>query len=312
MNNLNLIIGTNPEQIDLYINNILSKIEYLSENKITYDLSIDTLSSVLDEASMMSLFSDIKVIIGNNFDLNKLNDNDIDYLNRYVKNINKDAYIILIASSIDQRKSSYKIFKEYFKIIDTVKLDSRDDLYKYVNNIIKEKGYKLSDINYFLDKVGNNISNINNELAKLMTYKEEDKNITNNDINLLITDNIDTVIYEFTNAILEDNTDNVVKMYHNFKLENISFDYILVSIANTFRQALIIKLLANDNKSNSEIAKVIGKKEFYVKKMLERIYRYTADDLCKYINKLAKIDYDFKTGVVDESALELFLIDKDK
>lgn len=312
MNNLNLIIGTNPEQIDLYINNILSKIEYLSENKITYDLSIDTLSSVLDEASMMSLFSDIKVIIGNNFDLNKLNDNDIDYLNRYVKNINKDAYIILIASSIDQRKSSYKIFKEYFKIIDTVKLDSRDDLYKYVNNIIKEKGYKLSDINYFLDKVGNNISNINNELAKLMTYKEDDKNITNSDINLLITDNIDTVIYEFTNAILEDNTDNVVKMYHNFKLENISFDYILVSIANTFRQALIIKLLANDNKSNSEIAKVIGKKEFYVKKMLERIYRYTADDLCKYINKLAKIDYDFKTGVVDESALELFLIDKDK
>ena len=312
MNNLNLIIGTNPEQIDLYINNILSKIEYLSENKITYDLSIDTLSSVLDEASMMSLFSDIKVIIGNNFDLNKLNDNDIDYLNRYVKNINKDAYIILIASSIDQRKSSYKIFKEYFKIIDTVKLDSRDDLYKYVNNIIKEKGYKLSDINYFLDKVGNNISNINNELAKLMTYKEDDKNITNSDINLLITDNIDTVIYEFTNAILEDNIDNVVKMYHNFKLENISFDYILVSIANTFRQALIIKLLANDNKSNSEIAKVIGKKEFYVKKMLERIYRYTADNLCKYINKLAKIDYDFKTGVVDESALELFLIDKDK
>ena len=312
MNNLNLIIGTNPEQIDLYINNILNKIEYLPENKITYDLSIDTLSSVLDEASMMSLFSDIKVIIGNNFDLNKLNDNDIEYLKGYVKSINKDAYIILIASSVDQRKSSYKIFKEYFKIIDTVKLDSRDDLYKYVNNIIKEKGYKLSDINYFLDKVGNNISNINNELAKLMTYKEDDKNITNSDINLLITDNIDTVIYEFTNAILEDNTDNVVKMYHNFKLENISFDYILVSIANTFRQALIIKLLANDNKSNSEIAKVIGKKEFYVKKMLERIYRYTADDLCKYINKLAKIDYDFKTGVVDESALELFLIDKDK
>ena len=312
MNNLNLIIGTNPEQIDLYINNILNKIEYLPENKITYDLSIDTLSSVLDEASMMSLFSDIKVIIGNNFDLNKLNDNDIEYLKGYVKSINKDAYIILIASSVDQRKSSYKIFKEYFKIIDTVKLDSRDDLYKYVNNIIKEKGYKLSDINYFLDKVGNNISNINNELAKLMTYKEDDKNITNSDINLLITDNIDTVIYEFTNAILEDNIDNVVKMYHNFKLENISFDYILVSIANTFRQALIIKLLANDNKSNSEIAKVIGKKEFYVKKMLERIYRYTADDLCKYINKLAKIDYDFKTGVVDESALELFLIDKDK
>ena len=312
MNNLNLIIGTNQEQIDLYINSILGKIEYLSENKITYDLSIDALSSILDEASMMSLFSDIKVIIGANFDLNKLNDNDIEYLKGYVKSINKDAYIILIASSVDQRKSSYKIFKEYFKIIDTVKLDSRDDLYKYVNNIIKEKGYKLSDINYFLDKVGNNISNINNELAKLMTYKEDDKNITNSDINLLITDNIDTVIYEFTNAILEDNTDNVVKMYHNFKLENISFDYILVSIANTFRQALIIKLLANDNKSNSEIAKVIGKKEFYVKKMLERIYRYTIDDLCKYITKLAKIDNDFKTGIVDESALELFLIDKDK
>ena len=99
-------------------------------------------------------------------------------------------------------------------------------------------------------------------------------------------------------------------MYNNFKLQNISFDYLIVSIANAFRQALIIKMLHNDNKSNLEISKIIGKKEFYVKKMLERIYRYTEDDIASYISKLAIIDKNYKIGKVDMTALELFLINK--
>ena len=43
-----------------------------------------------------------------------------------------------------------------------------------------------------------------------------------------------------------------------------SYDYLIASLANVFRQAYIIKVLYNDNKSNLEISKIIGKKEFYV------------------------------------------------
>ena len=113
-NNLFLIIGDDNKLIDFYLQDVLSKLTYNEESKITYDLTSDSFVNILDEASMISLFSNQKLIIGTNFDLNKLNDNDTEYLKKYLNNQNKDIYIILITSKIDARRSNYKLFKENF------------------------------------------------------------------------------------------------------------------------------------------------------------------------------------------------------
>ena len=314
MNNLNLIIGEDSNLINFYLTEILNKIDYTAENKIIYDMSESSLSDILDEASMMSLFSNIKVIIGNNFDISKINDTDSDYLSKYLNNINKDVYIILIASKVDARVKTYKLFKDKFNIIDISKNDNSNQIYDYVFNKVKEKKYKMDkyNIEYFIDRVGNDINNITLELDKLFIYKEEDKVINKDDINLLIMDNIDSVIYEFTNAVLEKDIQKVSSMYANFKKENISPDYIITSLANVFRQSLIIKMLYNEGKSNYDIAREIGKKEFYVKKMLERLFIYTEDDLSNLIIKLGKIDYDYKSGKSNSDMLEIFLLDIDR
>lgn len=314
MNNLYLIIGDDKEQTDFYLTEILNKIDYGEDNKITYDLSEYTLSDILDESSMISLFASTKVILGTNLDILKINENDYEYLSKYVKDINPNAYIILFTPKVDARSKNYKIFKDSFKIIDTTKTDNQEDLLDYIVKKIKENNYEMDKINidYFFNKVGNNINNINSELTKLFIYKENDKKITKEDIDLLITDSIDNVIYEFTNAVLENNLDAITKMYNNFKLENVSPDYLLVSLSNVFRQALIIKMLANDGKSNFDISKVIGKKEFYVKKMLERLYNYTEKDLCHCIEKLAEIDKNNKQGNTNIDELALFLIDMNR
>ena len=310
MNNLNLIIGENDKLVSFYLQDILKKIKEDNIDTINYNLKEVSFSIILDEASMISLFSNKKIIIGTNFDISKLTDKEIDYLNKYLNNINKDIYIILIANKVDGRVKTYKIFKEKFNIIETTKNDITDDLYNYIKKRIQDNNYKIdnSNIEYFLHKTGNDINNINSELDKLFIYKEDNKIILREDIDLLITDNIDNIIYEFTNAILDKDINTVIKMYNNFKIENVGIDYLLVSLSNVFRQSLIIKLLNNEHKSNLEISKIIGKKEYYVKKMLERLYQYTIDDLSNIINKLFTIDLNNKTGVSNYDELELFLI----
>jgi len=314
MNNLNLIIGEDSKLTGFYLHDILKKIDYIDDNKITYDMSINSIDDILDEASMISLFSQVKVIIGNNLDISKINDNSLEYLSKYIANKNKDVYIIFISDKVDARTKSYKIFKDNFNIIDTSKTNNKDELYDYVKTLIKDKKYKIDNVNieYFLSKVGNDINNINLELEKIFIYKEEDKTINSEDIDLLINDSIDNIIYEFTNAILDNDYDKIVKMYNDFKKENIYFDYLITSLANVFRQVLIIKILKNDGESNLNISKFIGKKEFYVKKMLERIYRYTEEDLAKFISKLADIERDYKSGKSNIDMLELFIIDKER
>ena len=76
MNKLNLIIGDNYEAIQFYLHRTLSKIDYLEDNKITYDLDESTLEDILDEASMISLIKSTKIIIGLNFDIGKITDNE--------------------------------------------------------------------------------------------------------------------------------------------------------------------------------------------------------------------------------------------
>lgn len=313
MNNLNLIISDDQKQIDFYLKRLLNNIEYVEDNKITYDLNNNTISDILDESSMISLFADIKIIVGLNLDISKLSDNDLDYLSKYVINPNKNSYIILIASKVDARLKNYKIFKEYFNIIESAKIDNKELLYEYTKDLIKSRNYKInnSDLEYFLSRTGDDINNINSELEKLFIYKETEKIIETKDIELLVQDTINNVIYEFTNAILDNDLDKVVSMYNNFKVENIPFDYLIVSIYNNIKTALIIKILNRQGENNLNISKKIGKKEFYVKKTLERIQQYTEDDLANFITKLAKVDKDFKSGNANNiDYLEFFIIDK--
>ena len=62
MHNLNLIIGDDKQLIDFYLKDIISKIN--CDDKIYYDLSSLGISHILDEASIMGLISNIKIIIG--------------------------------------------------------------------------------------------------------------------------------------------------------------------------------------------------------------------------------------------------------
>ena len=310
MNNLNLIIGDSQKLVDFYLNDIIKKNKLSVEDKIEYDLSVSTLSDILDEASMNSLFSNKKLIIGRNLNIENINDDDIEYLKKYVENINKDACIILISKKFDLRLKKSSIFKDKFNIIDIGKKDNSEDILKYVIDYIKENGYTIDNYvaEYLVKRLNNDINNIKIELDKIFIYKGNDKNIDKNTIDLLTVDNIDDIVYEFTNAVLDKNYDKVLKMYGDFEKENLGFDYLLVSLHNAFRQSLIIKLLYNRGESNLSISKFIGKKEYYVKTMVERLYYYTVDDLCECISKLAQIDENYKTGKSNFDELKLFLM----
>lgn len=312
-NNLYLIVGEDQELINFYLNKIMKEIGLDEEKKINYDMNTSSISDILDEVSMISLFSSEKVVIGYNFDIGKINDNDRNYLIRYLNNNNSnDRYIILIAGKVDGRSKDYKIFKDKFKIIDLLQVDNGKDIYKYVEDYIKDRGYKIDKYNldYLVELLGNDINNINNEIDKILLYLNDDQVISREVIDKLVSDNIDNIMYEFTNAVLDRDYEKISKMYNDFKIENVGYDYLIGSLGNALRGALVIKILYNQGNANNEIAKFIGKKEFYVKKMIEILYNYTVDDLCMMIDKLGIIDREYKSGKSNIDMLELYLLGK--
>ena len=306
--NVYLITGSNDSVISNTVSDILKQVNCDDNNKIIYNLKENTISDVIEEANTVSLFRSNKVILVYSSSIDKLDDEE---LIMYLNNYNKDVYLIFIVEKSDARKKIVKLINEKGISIDS---DNVDKSYNknYVVSYLKDNGYKMNSnvIECFLSRVSDNINDIRNELDKLFIYKLDDKNISLDDVKLITYDNTDNIIYEFTNALLEKDENKAISMYHSFIDSNMAIDYILSSIYNSYKTLYQIKEL-NKNNSIRDISKTIGKKEYYVEKMLYRSMNYNDSELLDIIHTLAMIDKNYKSGLCNPvMEVELFILGK--
>ena len=312
MNNFYLLYGTDNSVIKNEINNLTKKLNI--SDIVKYEIDNTTLQEIIEDASTISMFSNKKIIIIDNcnfFIANKNIDN-IELLEKYLEKYNKDTYIIFIVHNekIDSRKKIYKLINKHGKIIECNKEDN-NYLTKYINDYLKENGYIMNDVEYFLNTVGTNLDNIKNELDKLFMYKLEDKIINKEDITKITIKNMEEEIFSLTDSIIANNIDKSLKLLNEFINKNYDEITIIMLLASQFRFLFQVKRLVNKNLTYQEIAKILEVNPYRVKFTIKKLYNYTEYDLIKRIKKLEKIDHDIKLGLIDKHlALELFILNE--
>lgn len=310
-----LLYGTDTSIIDREIDIIKEELS-ISDNDVIY-YNIEDIKDIVDEALTISMFSPTKlIVIDSTIYLSQKKDiEDINLLENYFNNYNPNSYLVFVSNSdnIDSRK---KIVKFINNNGITKKVEANSEyLRDYVNDYLKKKNYKMSsmDINVFINRIGNNIDNIKNELDKLMLYKIEDKVINNSDIMLLTEENTDNSVYDLVSALLKNDNSKAIKLYKDFVINGMDPNQIIAIIASQIRLLFQVKRLYNSGKSNDEIAKILEFKSVYrVKYLLNDSYYYSEDTLIKYLSKLSDIDRDIKINNIDGNILlELFIASKD-
>lgn len=313
--NFYLFYGDDKPFLNREIKNLKEKLSISEDDVIYYDIS--DIDNIIDEALTISMFSSKKLIIidSTSYLSEKKEVNNINKLEAYFDNYNKDSYLLFISNSagIDSRK---KIVKLISSKGETKKIEVTEPYLKdYISNYLSSSGYKISSstISYFLSKSGNNIDNITNELDKLMLYKIDDKIIEKEDIDLLVEEEIDNSIYDLVNSILKNDNIKAVKLYHKFKNSGMDASQMIPIIASQIRLLFQVKRLSSSGKSNDEIAKILEFKSVYrVKYLLSDSYYYTEEMLLDYLSRLATLDRDIKLGNASgDIFLELFIIKKD-
>lgn len=315
MKNFYLLYSSDGAILNKEINDLEKKLD-ISDNDIIY-YNIDDIDGIINEASTIGMFSLNKFIIINmdSYFKDKKDIPNINLLENYFDSYNSNSYLVFVCNSdsIDSRKKIVNLIKKYGIV---KKLEVNDNyLNDYVNNYLKDNGYKINngDVVYFINRVGNNINNVTNELDKLMLYKINDKIINRNDIDLLTVENIDDSIYDLVNCILKNDNEKAIKLYNNFIDNGMDVNQIVAIIAAQIRLLYQVKRLYNSGKSNDEIAKILEFKSIYrVKYLLSDSYYYSESDLVKYLSKLADIDNAIKTSNGDGNMLmQLFIVKKD-
>ena len=310
MNNNYLIYGVDKYLIDKEIDKIIKKNKIDNNSIIKYSLNEDSIDNILEDANTFNLFSDTKLIIVNDANIfNSSNDILTDKIINYLNNYNNKSYLVftLLSDKIDNRKKITKVMSDKGNIIN---LNKKEVDTNYIISYLKENDYQInmSDARMILNKVGNNLFSINNELDKLMLFKLEDKVIDKNSIDLLINENIDSSLFALVDSITNKDKNKMLKLYHECLLES---DPIMIinMLANKYILLYQVKRLISDGYSDDKIAKELEVHPYPVKLARNMCYSYSVKEILDIILKLANLDKDIKLGNVNgEVGLEFLLL----
>lgn len=313
--NFYLIYGLDYALIKKKQNEIIKELNITKNNIIKYSSNETRLDSILEDASMISLFQDKKIIIIEDANYFSSGQNDIpvdtEQLLSYLNNYNKDTYIIFIVinDKIDSRLKITKKIMEIGKVLEIKNYEKNNSL-NYIKDYLKDYNINNIDLTYLQNQLYNDINNINNELDKLILYKENDKNITREDINNIISPNSENDIFDLIESITKKNISRSIDLYHDLLLKNEEPIKILAVLESKYRLIYQVLKLSNENKTLNEMQKILNIHVYPIKLALELSYQYTTQELSKYIKDLSEIDSNIKIGNITNIpiALELFIL----
>lgn len=302
-----LLYGTKNFQIEEEIKKISKNIDEMNISK--YDLNNDLLSLALEDAKTISLFGDKKIVIVDNANMfTGTTSKDSEEIENYLNQINENTILIFIVHNdkLDSRKKITKLIKEKGKIKE---FNDELDSMSLVRKLFKNYNIEYNTIRLLIDRVGNNPLILQNEINKIKIYKDNDKNITNEDILNLTTKLIEIDIFKLIDYIVKKDKEKALELYYEMLKMNEEPIKIVVILANQFRIMYQSKELLKKGYSEKDIASILKIHPYRVKLAIQNSRNYTSETLLKYLNDLANIDIGIKTGTLNKDlALELFIL----
>ena len=279
-----------------------------------YDLTNTNIEKKIEDCEMNSMFTDKKVIIVNNSYIftgkskkGQIEQN-LEALEKYINNSNIDTLLIFISDSekLDERKKIVKLIKQkgIVKEFNTT---------TNINSIVKSffNDYKISDssITKLINRVGNNLPLLEEEAEKLKLYKDDLKEINDEDILKITNKNVDLDIFKLIDNIIMKNKKVATETYNEMIKYGEEPIKILIMIASQIRLMYQTKLLYKKGYTEKDSASLLGIHPYRVKLATEKGRKYTESDLLMYLDNLADLDSKIKQSNVDKKmAIELFIL----
>lgn len=300
-----LILSEDKVVIDAKINNILSNIKDHDSQLIKYDLEMTSLYNVIEELDTYDFLSNCKIVVCYNCSfLEGASNDDIKYLDKYLNNPSNN-YLILVASKLSEKKEIKKLLVN-MEIVDS-KFSSEILIKSRLNNFSMDN----KTIKYFAEYCLYNNEKIINELDKIKLYKidEENKNISINDINMLVAKDYDENVFDLVNAIAKRDNNKIFEIYYRIVKSEKDIVGLLAGISSQLRLLYCVKLLNDDRISVNEISKMLNVKFRAVTIALENCCNFSYRKLIMLLNDLSDLDYKIKSSDISSSlAFEMFLL----
>ena len=286
--------------------------EYLKKIKKAFgDMQLGINYIAIDETNVMQIISDIetpafgfekKLIIAKDTGLFKKKNNFSDkvaiYLEENVANL-QDVELVFV----DQEVEKNKLYNTILKIgkVEEFKEQKMPQLITKVKSISKAYNVEIQEniAQYFIECVGTNMSDIINELRKLIEYAGNGGKIQKEDIDSLCIKKSESIIFDLTDNLGKKKIAESIEVLHNLIYAKEPVQRILVMLYNHFKKLYIIKLALEENKNIAQSLKLKPNQAFLVNKYTMQAKYFDKNELRNLLEELKKLDSSSKKGGID-------------
>lgn len=311
-----LFTGTSEVFIKNRMNRIIQSFQKLEVSITKYDMDTTSLSRVLEDIVTIPFLEDLKIIIIKNPKfLTKVQDSpkeDVKAFIKYLKHPIESTILFIDATNcvIHQANEIYKTLRNVARIIDYPDPEEIE-IKGWIVRSFDSNNIDIKDdaLSLLMGYIGDDQPRLSQEIEKLTSYVGRGGTIYAKDIKELVPKDISNEIYNLIKAIVNHDIDTTYQIYN--RLSNSTKDTLAIfaMIANKFRELISTYKLLKFGYSQSDIAKfynVSNGKAYY---LVQEAKSFQQDDLERYIDKIAELDYQIKSGKLDKTiGLELLLL----
>ena len=263
------------------------------------------LNEVQAIADTLPFFSEYRLIIIQDSGLFKSSNDFADYL----EHMPDSTIIVFVEKEIDKRNKLYKYINKN-GIAAEIKVKDSEEALNWAAKRLKESGkvFTRKTMEYFLQRVDNNLYNLSNEIEKIVAYTMGREEVTIADIDAVCPAYLQNHIFQMVDAVGVGDTDKALKLYNELIELKEAPSYILYMLIRHFN--ILLQIGSMGNAPKNQVAAKIGISPYFVGNYQRQSSRFSGRQLKQALDNSLETEQKFKTGVLnDQIGVELLLIE---
>ena len=220
-----------------------------------------------------------------------------------MENMPETTCIIICEPEVDKRSKVYKWIKKNGYVGEFLKKKQTEKvLLRWIAALLgkEKKQIRENNARYFLQKTGDDMFQIKNEIDKLIAYVGDREEITQADIDAVASGEVQDKIFDLVDAIARKNKAAALSYYNDLILLKEPPMHILFLIVRQYRILHIIANMRGLRKPDDAIAKTAGIPRFAIRKNEQQLRGYGEKMLEKCIEECIQIEEEIKTGRIND------------
>lgn len=299
-NNLYLLYGEEKMLISTYSKKLQEKI--MGKNPSDFNFHIfnedSTIQEILPTLEIIPFTDPYNYVLINDFPVEKLTESDLKVIYNAFSDLPESTIVVIAMNTLSPSGKKPSSWKKLIDIADkngvAVEFTKKtiSDLRKQLIKWATKRNIILSpnNANKIVEYAGTDLNTLKNELDKVCAYVGDSAEITEKEIEILVTKNLSARVFDMTDAVTTGNWELAFKRLDLLFYQREEPIMILAELSNTYTDMYRVRIAIESGLRAEDVAKNFDykRKEFRLKKAERASQKLTTENITSCLEYLAQ------------------------